>query len=112
MKSALPGRGISEAEVTNVSRHGFWLLVLGRELFVPFEKFPWFRDVPLGKLLQVELSHPTHLYWPALDIDLAVESIEHPERFPLVSRARSNALQRPRVRRVLPKVTHRRRARR
>lgn len=78
MRSALPGRSISEAEVTNVSRHGFWLLVLGRELFVPFE------------LLQVELSHATHLYWPALDVDLAVESIEHPERFPLVNRARPN----------------------
>jgi hypothetical protein len=27
-----------------------------------------------------------HLYWPDLDIDLAVESIRHPEKFPLVSR--------------------------
>jgi hypothetical protein len=29
---------------------------------------------------------PHHLYWPDLDIDLAVESIRHPEQFPLVSR--------------------------
>ena len=28
-----------------------------------------------------------HLYWPELDIDLAVESIEQPERFPLVAKA-------------------------
>jgi hypothetical protein len=27
-----------------------------------------------------------HLYWPDLDVDLAVESIRNPERFPLVSR--------------------------
>src|SRR5215475_2321541 len=27
-----------------------------------------------------------HLYWPDLDVDLAVESIEHSERFPLVSK--------------------------
>ena len=39
----------------------------------------------MGKLLNVELPHPHHLYWPDLDVDLAVESIEHPERFPLVS---------------------------
>ena len=31
-----------------------------------------------------------HLYWPDLDIDLAVESIDHPEQFPLVSKARPN----------------------
>jgi hypothetical protein len=40
--------------------------------------------------LNVELPHPHHLYWPDLDVDLAVESIEHPERFPLVSRKRPN----------------------
>jgi hypothetical protein len=28
-----------------------------------------------------------HLYWPTLDVDLSVESLRHPERYPLVSRA-------------------------
>lgn len=98
MRSALPGKNISEVEVTNVSRHGFWLLIGERELFLPFDKFPWFRDVPIGQLLKVEQPHPSHLYWPDLDVDLAVESIEFPERFPLVSRARPDkALQRTRA---------------
>jgi hypothetical protein len=57
------------------------------EHFVPFEQFPWFREAPVGKLLNVELSSAHHLYWPDLDIDLAVESIRHPEKFPLVSRS-------------------------
>jgi hypothetical protein len=70
-----------------VSKHGFWLLLGGEELFVPFSSFPWFRDAPIGKLTEVELPSPHHLYWPALDVDLAVDSIRHPERFPLVSRA-------------------------
>lgn len=80
-----------QVEVTNVSRHGFWLFLGDRELFLPFEKFPWFKDVPIGQLLRVEQPHPTHLYWPDLDVDLAVESIEFPERFPLVSMARPNS---------------------
>jgi hypothetical protein len=80
MKSALAGKNISEVEVTNVSQHRFWLLINDRELFLPFEKFPWFRDVPIGHLLRVEQPHATHLYWPDLDVDLAVESIEFPER--------------------------------
>jgi hypothetical protein len=86
MKSAQPGQPISVVEVTNVSQHGFWLLLGSRELFLPFAQFPWFKDAPIGKLLNVECPQPHHLYWPDLDVDLAVESIEHPERFPLVSR--------------------------
>ena len=102
MRSALRGRSISDVEVTNVSQHGFWVLVGGRELFLPFKKFPWFKDAPVAQLLNVALPHPTHIYWPDLDVDLSVESIEFPERFPLVSRTRpDSALQRTRARRRL-----------
>ena len=88
MKSAKLGRRTSQVEVTNVSKHGFWLLIGGRERFVPFEQFPWFREAPIGHLLNVSLPNAHHLYWPDLDADIAVESIDHPERFPLVSKAR------------------------
>ncbi|HUL94317.1 MAG TPA: DUF2442 domain-containing protein [Burkholderiales bacterium] len=88
MTSVAPGTNTSEVEVTNVSRHGFWLLIQDREVFVPFAEFPWFRDAPIGQLVNVQLPSPHHLYWPDLDVDLAVDSLFHPERFPLVSRAR------------------------
>jgi len=86
MRSAPLGRNTLVAEVTNVSKHGFWLLLGNEELFVPFEKFPWFRNATIGALTEVEWLSEHHLYWPALDIDLSVESIRHPDRFPLVSR--------------------------
>jgi hypothetical protein len=74
-------------EVTNISPHGFWLFVGDRELFVPFKEFPWFRDASVREITNVELPSPHHLYWPQLDIDLAVESLEHPEKYSLVSQA-------------------------
>jgi len=86
MKSREPGLGTSQVEVTNISKHGFWLLLEERELFVPFSDFPWFQQAPVSAIVNVERPHAGHLYWPDLDIDLAVESIEHPERFPLVSK--------------------------
>lgn len=86
MKSAALGRSTSPAEVTNVSTHGFWLFVNERELFLSFKDFPWFREATVRQITNVELPSPHHLYWPDLDVDLAVDSIEHPERFPLVSR--------------------------
>lgn len=86
MKSAQRGKHTSSVEVSNVSRHGFWLLIEERELFVSFSEFPWFRETTIGQLVDVSLPHAGHLHWPQLDVDLAVESIEHPERYPLVSR--------------------------
>lgn len=87
MKSDSLGKHISNVEVTNISKHGLWLLVHGRELFLPFTNFPWFQDASVGAILKVEMPHPGHLYWPDLDVDLAVESIEHPDQFPLISKA-------------------------
>ncbi len=94
MRSAKPGKNTSRAEVANVSEHGFWMLVDGREFFVAFEHFPWFREASIAKLFEVELAGPDHLHWPALDVDLSIESIEHPERFPLASRVRERPTKR------------------
>lgn len=85
-KSASRGKNTSLVEVGNVSAHGFWLIIESRELFLPFDEFPWFKEASIGQLLNVTLPLPGHLHWPDLDVDLAVESIEHPERYPLVSR--------------------------
>ncbi len=80
------GTIISAPEVTNISRHGFWLLLGDEELLLPFEQFPWFRSATVEQITHVERPSPDHLYWPSLDVDLAVASIRHPEAFPLVSR--------------------------
>lgn len=89
MKSARRGKRTLKVEVTNVSAQGFWLLMAGRELFVPFASFPWFQDASIRQILAVDHPSPNHLRWPQLDVDLSVDSIEHPDRYPLVSRAPS-----------------------
>ena len=80
------GLSVSKPEITHISEHGFWLLVNGAEYFVPFEKFPWFRDAKESQIREVELLHGSHLYWPALDVDLSLAIIEQPENYPLVSK--------------------------
>lgn len=83
MSSRPLGRDTSGVEVTNISGHGFWLLAGGAELFLPFEEFPWFKDVPVSKITNVKEPRPGHFFWPDLDVDLTAEMIEHPDRFPL-----------------------------
>lgn len=83
MSSRALGKDILEVEVTNISKHGIWLLAHDRELFMSYEDFPWFKNVTVAKILNVEEPSPDHFYWPDLDVDLTAEIIEHPERFPL-----------------------------
>jgi hypothetical protein len=56
--------GENKVEVRSVSPEGLSLLVEEAEHFVPFDQFPWFRDVTIGQLTNVELPSPHHLYWP------------------------------------------------
>jgi hypothetical protein len=85
----MPGTSTFPVEVTNVSRHGLWLLMGDEELLLPFENFPWFRDASIEKISVVERHTADHLYWPLLDIDLSVESFRNPAAFPLVMRSES-----------------------
>lgn len=88
--SSLPrGANTSKPEVTNISANGLWILAGGVEHFLSFEEFPWFKIAPVGKILNVQEPRPGHFYWPELDVDLGLDSIENPQRFPL--RARSDA---------------------
>jgi len=75
----------SAVELSNVSTHGLWLLVDDRELHLPFDLFPWFREATIAELARIERPSQDHLRWPDLDVDLSIESIEHPDRYPLVS---------------------------
>lgn len=81
----MPGVTTLEAEVTNVSAHGFWLFLGDEELPVPYAQFPWFKKATIEQVLAVERPTANHLYWPQLDVDLSVDSLRRPEAFPLVS---------------------------
>lgn len=82
------------AEVTHVSKHGFWLLLGEEELLLPFSEFPWFKQVTIEQLSTVDWPTAERLYWPLLDVDLSVESVRHPEKFPLVSVVSTDAVAR------------------
>jgi hypothetical protein len=59
------------------------LLSHGKELFLSYDDFPWFKDAPIGKVMNVEEVSPGHFYWPDLDVDLGLKTIEEPEKYPL-----------------------------
>lgn len=87
-KSSARGKSTSAVEILNISAFGVWILVDDVEYFATYQDFPWFKDAKIGEILAVERPHPGHLYWPSLDVDLSVESLANPERFPLVARSK------------------------
>lgn len=82
----MPGVFTSEIEVSLVSNKGFWLLLDNEELFVTYAEFPWFKRATVEQITTIERPSVNHLYWPMLDVDLAVESIRDPTLFPLIAK--------------------------
>ena len=87
MRSAKRGASISVAEVANISVRGVWVFLGDREIFIPFDLFPWLKGAPVGAIVNVKRPQPHHLYWPDLDVDIDLDSVERPESYPLSSRA-------------------------
>ena len=84
MKSKVVGKNILKAEVVHISAHGIWLLVYEKEYFLSFKDFPWFKNASISEILNVKLLHENHLFWPALDVDLDLGTIDRLEEYPLI----------------------------
>ena len=78
-----PGKPIAVPTIAELTEDGFWLVLDDRRIFVDFREFPWFRGRSREELQNVEHPFPDELRWPELDVDLTVDSLLHPERYPL-----------------------------
>ncbi len=85
MKSQKRGKSILVAEIQNISEFGIWLLADEQEYFLSYKDFPWFKKASIQQIYNFDFVHGKHLYWPDLDVDLSLESIRTPEKFPLKS---------------------------
>jgi len=70
-------------EVTNISKHGFWILINNIEYFIAFSDYPVFKKATVEQIIGFEMLSPNQLYWKSLDCDIELESLENPQNFPL-----------------------------
>jgi hypothetical protein len=84
MKSSALGKNTSPVEVQEISHHGIWIYVKDWEYFLPYKDYPWFKEAKISEVCNVQLLHGMHLHWPDLDVDLELESLQHPEKYPLI----------------------------
>lgn len=85
MKSLKNGSNIS-VSVENITASGIWMFIKGREYFLDYDAYPYFRHQTVEAIKNVKLLHGFHLHWPDLDIDLEIDNLENPGKYPLKSR--------------------------
>ena len=87
MNSSQPGYDISTNDgVTNISTLGFWILIDGKEYFIPFSEYPVFKRSTIEQICCFQKLSPKQLYWKELDCDIEIDSLENPKNFPLTFR--------------------------
>jgi hypothetical protein len=83
----MPGVPTSHpVRILELSSRGFWIDLGNERLYAAFSDFPWFAGASRDQISNVEWPSADHLYWPALDVDLAVASLRDPAAFPLMAR--------------------------
>lgn len=68
----------SHAEVTSINQRGFWLQFGAEELYLSFAEFPRFEHATIAQITCVMCPSSSRVYWPELDLDLALETIRNP----------------------------------
>ncbi len=86
MKSLKNGKDIL-VSVENITPFGIWLYIKGKEYFLSYQDYPYFQDQTLSSIQDVQLVHESHLYWPELDVDLEIDNLDNPEKYPLKDHA-------------------------
>ena len=74
----------TSASVLMINAQGILLSVLGNDYFLSYNRIPWMQDAPIRSVLNVQMSSSRAIEWPDLDVDLEIESLRHPERYPLI----------------------------
>jgi len=69
---------VAQTDIISINRHGFWLRWRDEELYLPFAMFPWFEHATVAQLCRIESIGESCLYWPGLDLELALDAIRQP----------------------------------
>ncbi len=74
----------TSANVLMINSQGIMIQVKGHDYFLSYNRVPWMRDAAIKSVLNVQMCGPEAIEWPDLDVDLEVDSLRHPERYPLL----------------------------
>ena len=74
----------TSVNVLMINDKGIMLSVKGNDYFISFNRIPWIKSASIMDALDVKMSGRNAIEWPKLDVDLEIDSLKHPERYPLI----------------------------
>ena len=74
----------TSVNVLMINSQGILLNVMGNDYFVSYNRLPWMKDASIRSVLNVQMAGVNAVEWPDLDVDLEINSLKHPEQYPLV----------------------------
>ena len=74
----------TSVSVLMINGQGIMISVGGQDYFLSYNRIPWMRDASINDVLNVQMCGNEAIEWPALNVDLEIDSLRHPERYPLL----------------------------
>ena len=74
----------TSVSVLMINNQGIMISVGGQDHFLSYNRIPWMREASINDVLNIQMCGDEAIEWPALDIDLELDSLRHPERYPLL----------------------------
>ncbi len=88
MQATLKNNGTDtlEAKVLTISKKGLLLSIPAGDFYLPFDLYPWFEKAKIKDVFDVKMDGDDAVRWEALDVDLEVEGLLNPEKYPLIAK--------------------------
>jgi hypothetical protein len=87
MKQNSKANGTSASvKVLAIVSNGVTIEVHGKVYFLPYISNPWFENARVADIFDIEPVGRTGIRWKTLDVDLSIESLIHPEKYPLIAK--------------------------
>jgi hypothetical protein len=81
---------ISSVKILSINPEGINLSVAGKDYFISYNRVPWFRNARVNEIMNVSMMGRMGIRWEDLDVDLEIDSLEHPEKYPHVIKRFAN----------------------
>ncbi|MDR0698529.1 MAG: DUF2442 domain-containing protein [Tannerella sp.] len=77
-------------EVRLITPMGIIVSVSGCDYYISYDRLPWFREAKVSDIFNVKMCGNDGIRWEALNVDLEIDSLIHPEQYPLVMKRTVN----------------------
>lgn len=82
----------TSVKVNSINSDGIFINAFGKDYFLSYNRLPWFKNAKVSDVLNVTILGKSAISWETLDVDIEIDSLNYPERYPLVIKREINEI--------------------